>query len=146
MRLEVLLLGALIALFGCSSDDTDQNILFVTMTEDAKITEVQRVPLVIGQAYGWILKVKDEDVVVWKEEFTLPSVPKVWGEKDAISNINVVEKSEQPFKSDIFGPEYFGFVTNMWSVAEGDSAGMYNFKISQNDKLVKEFDIEFYEQ
>ena len=147
MRIKILLiLCTFLLLTSCSPEQPTQRVIFVTLTENAEFRETQRVPLVVGQSYGWMLKVKHQDTVVWKEVFTLPSTPKVWGEKEATSNINVIHKSEQPVKSDIFGKEYYGFVSNMWSVAEGDPAGVYNFKIFHDDVLAKEFNIEFYEQ
>ncbi len=147
MKLKMLLiLSTFLLLINCSPERAAQRIVFVTLTENLEFKEVHRVPLVVGQPYGWALKVENQDIVVWKEVFTLPSVPKTWGDMQATSNVNVVEKSEQPIKSDMFGEEYFGFVSNMWTVAEGDSAGIYNFKIFQDNELIKEFNIEFYEQ
>ena len=76
----------------------------------------------------------------------MPSTPSVWGDKEATSNINEVQKSEPPTQSNIFGDEYYGYISNMWGVTEGDPAGVYNFKIYYNNDFAKEFNIEFYEE
>ena len=138
----VYLFCMLVVLYACSSE---REVVFITLNNKVEFKETQRVPLIAGQTYGWILKVKTDKSVHWKEEFTLPSKPKVWGDKLATSNVNVKEKIEQPIKSNIFGDEYFGYICNLWSVAEGDPLGTYKFKIYIEGDLVKEFYIEFYE-
>ena len=144
--ITLILLCILLVSVGCSDKQPEQEVIFVALNEKGKFKEAERVPLVVGQSYGWVLKVKHQNIINWRETLTLPSTPGVWGDKEATSNINVVQKSESPTQSNIFGDEYYGYISNMWSVAEGDPAGVYNFKIYYNNDFAKEFNIEFYEE
>ena len=126
----------LAAISGCSKNDPD--IIFVAFNGAESPVETKNVNLVVGNTYGWIMYVDGPEPIQWKEEFILPSVPKVWDDKVATTNINVIEKTVEPFEID--GKFYFA---NMWDVTEGDPSGEYIFNIYINDEKVKQFRVNF---
>ncbi len=102
------------------------------------------VPLVTGQAYGWVIKLKtDKPTVHWREEFTLPTAPISWGNpsedfQPSISPDKKVSVLERDAPLDTAG-----IIFNSWSVVEGDPEGKYKIRVIV-DKTIEqifEFDV-----
>lgn len=117
---------------GCSKNEPD--IVFIAFNGSETPVETTQVNLVVGNTYGWIMYVDSPAPIKWKEEFILPTVPKEWDGGTAATNINVIEKTEEPLKG---SGRYY--IANMWDVDEGDPAGEYIFNIYVNDKKIKQF-------
>lgn len=110
---------------------------FGTYSKEGEFTAAKTVPLVVGQSYGWKVKLnqlKPDAKVKWKEEFVLPATPKEWGgSQGAVSKdkrTNVTEREDVPID---------GWIGHAWSVAEGDPPGKYTMNVFINDTLVKTF-------
>ena len=101
------------------------------------------VPLVEGQAYGWIIKLRtDSKQVRWREEFTLPAAPEAWngateaGVKHTLSadsRVSVMERAVEPSG---------GLIFNSWSVAKGDPAGKYRIRVFVEGRLAASFEFD----
>jgi len=112
--------------------------------DDGKATfsPSKSVPLSTEQAYGWVVKLRTkQDKVKWREEFTLPAAPAIWGNTPAsfreISTdrkTSILEKEVSPDNGTIF---------NAWSVAPGDPTGRYTIRltIEDADPIVFEFEV-----
>jgi hypothetical protein len=84
-----------------------------------------QVPLVEKQGYGWAMVLNtDKQVVKWREEFTLPSAPEIWGADD-------VKLSEDRRTSTVERetPVIGGTIQNFWAVAPGDPEGEYRISV-----------------
>lgn len=102
------------------------------------------VPYIENQGYGWIIILKtDKSKVKWREEFTLPSSPKTWGEGEThgINTISydrktsVVEREEKLDR---------GLISNLWAVAPGDPKGRYVIRVIVDgmEECTFEFDVQ----
>ena len=82
------------------------------------------VPFIENQGYGWLIVLKTNKLKVrWREEFTLPSSPKTWGEDETqgltLSHDRKTSVLEREEKLDR------GMIFNVWTVAPGDPQGRY---------------------
>lgn len=97
------------------------------------------VPLVEGQAYGWVIKLSPGSTKVkWKEVFILPATPDTWGPGEAsgkhkISEDRKVSITEKEVSVDD------GYIQNFWNVAPGDPVGEYVIHVYVNDLLLQTF-------
>jgi hypothetical protein len=78
--------------------------------------------------------------VKWREEFSLPSAPIVWGSPPASSRevsadrkTSIIEREVSPNKGTIF---------NVWSVAAGDPPGRYLIRLTVADAAPVVFEFE----
>lgn len=102
------------------------------------------VPYIEHQGYGWIIVIKSSKPKVrWREEFTLPSSPKTWGEGNAkcINSIShdrrtSIIECEEKFAS--------GIISHSWSVAPGDPRGHYIIRVivDGTEERSFEFDVQ----
>ena len=89
----------------------------------------RRVPLVPGQAYGWIIQLRtDKEKIRWKEEFTLPAKPATWGEPESRGSRAVSEEGRVSVTERVVTPAG-GMIFNTWEVAPGDPSGRYVIRV-----------------
>jgi len=98
------------------------------------------VPLVVNQAYGWVIVLKtSEKTVRWREEFTLPAAPATWGGPERIGTRSMSDDG----RTTITEREvtlHNGAIFNSWSVAPGDPTGTYRMRVTIEDRLVRTFE------
>jgi hypothetical protein len=86
------------------------------------------VPNVAGQAYGWMIQLKDPPAKVrWREAFTLPAAPNAWDLADGPSSLS--EDGRTATTDGESEPED-GAIRNVWRVAPGDPVGRYQIKVT----------------
>lgn len=101
------------------------------------------IPLVAGQSYGWIVFVKTTSAKVrWREEFTLPAAPKVWGGEKPSSTVQSLSADRRTSITEGEATPTRGFILNAWSVAPGDPVGTYRIRVFIDNRLVETFDFE----
>ena len=99
------------------------------------------VPLVAGQSYGWIAFVKPSSAKVrWREEFTLPAAPSLWGGEKAPSTVQSLSADRRISITEGEAAPAQGMIFNAWSVAPGDPAGTYRIRVFIDNRLVETFD------
>ena len=99
---------------------------------------VTKVPLVIGQSFGWLLRVKtDRAKVVVREEQTLAAPPASFGTGDNASDIS--SDGRTCITELHLEPDEDGLIYNFWEVAKGDPAGPASFRLFIDDELVASF-------
>jgi hypothetical protein len=99
----------------------------------AEFTPSNTVPLRQDQSYGWVASLQSpKPTIRWKEEFSLPAAPKVWGEQSGASQaissdrrISTIERVVAPKN---------GLILNAWSVAAGDPPGDYTIRLTVEDQ------------
>jgi hypothetical protein len=90
------------------------------------------VPFSVGQQYGWIMRLKtSRHRVRWREELTLPSVPRTWG-RERIGSRTIASDdrsiiTEREVSSDS------GYIFNAWKIEPGDPIGHYRIVVSIED-------------
>jgi len=132
---QVEVLGSVFGIFNLRSDGT-------AVFEPAKV-----VPLVKGQGYGWMLKLRtDARQVRWREEFVLPAAPAVWNgaasvTADAGVKHTVSADSRVSVMERVVAPED-GLVMNSWAVEKGDPAGTYRIRVFVEGRLAASFEFE----
>ncbi|MCL2523567.1 MAG: hypothetical protein FWF20_01935 [Betaproteobacteria bacterium] len=121
----------------------DFGLFQLTENEEWDFAPARTVPLAVGQAYGWMVKLKTAQTKVkWREELTLPAPPEVWsntpqGQHTLSSDrrVSVTEGESEPIQ---------GAIYSSWSVAPGDPKGRYIIRLSIENAtpIVFEFDVE----
>jgi hypothetical protein len=97
------------------------------------------VPLVPGQAYGWVMRVQtNKPTIKWREEFLLPKQPATWGEPDPTGAQSVTTDGLISITEREVAPDH-GLIYNSWAVAAGDPKGEYVLLVFVEDTLVKVF-------
>jgi len=97
------------------------------------------VPLVPGQAYGWVIRVRtDKAKIKWKEEFTLPVKPETWGNDESVGTRSVSNDGRTSVTEREVSPDR-GLIFNSWSVAPGDPKGHYSIRVFIDGNLAKVF-------
>ncbi len=93
------------------------------------LTKTTLVPLVIGQTYGWRVKLKtNRTTIKWREEFTTPTAPASWGnlaETQTISadqRVSVIEGESTLDASKTF--------SKGWAVHAGDPQGRHTIRLT----------------
>ncbi len=110
--------------------------IFKNSAAGAGFTPSRRVPLTVGQVYGWRIRLKTTKTAVhFREEFELPLAPKSWGEPlgQSISRDRKISVLERDV------PVIGGFVENMWAVAPGDPCGNYAIRVFIDGKPAAAF-------
>ena len=87
------------------------------------------VPLIPGQAYGWIMRVPTRaSSVRIREELILPAPAPEWG---TFGNPGItVAADRRSAVTEIDVPVVDGTISNSWQVAEGDPPGPYVIRVS----------------
>lgn len=100
------------------------------------------VPLENNQGYGWVILIKtNEEMVKWREEFTLPAPPETWAEeqKGGLQTISpdkrtcVTERQVKPAN---------GIIYNTWTVVPGDPKGHYIIRVTVEGKAERTFEFD----
>lgn len=108
----------------------------------AQFTPATVVPLVEGQGYGWILKLRtSKRQVRWREEFNLPAAPQTWGEREQLGRRSLSEDSRVAITERVVEPAD-GLIYNSWAVAKGDPAGKYRIRVYVEGQLAATFEFE----
>jgi hypothetical protein len=104
------------------------------------LVESNRVPLVTGQGYGWqIFLETDKPRIRWREEFTLPRAPEIWGQGETpvfLSADRRTAVTEQEVDASR------GVIGHAWSVAPGDPAGRYVIRVFVEGQLAATFEFD----
>lgn len=100
--------------------------------------ETDHIPNKVGTPYQWFIHLtSDKDKVTWKEEFSLPAPAVIWGGEEK-KEVEVSGDRKTAVKEMTVSPNN-GWISNGWSVAEGDPSGKYIMKIYVEGQFVKEF-------
>lgn len=100
------------------------------------------VPLVVDQAYGWVMLIKaDVSTVMWREEFTLPAAPATWGGPERLGTRAMSDDGRTVITEREVAPRH-GLIFNLWTVAVGDPAGTYRMRVSIDGHLVHTFEFQ----
>ncbi|MDR2219405.1 MAG: hypothetical protein LBE24_02370 [Methylobacillus sp.] len=98
------------------------------------------VPLTPKQSYGWVIQLNtNKPVIKWREEFTLPSKPEIWGIDESSSKTSadgLTTTSERTVTS------MDGVIFNIWDIAPGDPQGHYVMRVFVEGKLVATFEFD----
>ncbi|MDI1312597.1 hypothetical protein [Prosthecobacter sp.] len=100
-------------------------------------TPAESVPHVLGQGYGWRLKVDtDSKSIRVKHELHLPAPAKDWGDIEEGMTVSADRKS-CAYVEDC--KLHQGYIFYAWEVAEDDPEGEYEVRVFIDDKLVARF-------
>ena len=106
--------------------------------EHGEFTITDKVPLTEGQAFGFRIYIRGGGgSLPVRVEQTLPGPPKTWGSEEAVKKLKISEDGRTAVASEQVPTEQL--LEPRWTVAEGDPAGDYEFKIFVRDELVKTF-------
>jgi hypothetical protein len=98
------------------------------------------VPLVPGQAFGWVIQLDtDKETVKWREEFTVPAKPATWGDLDETNTMSADGRTLTTVKTDTLND---GAIFNAWEIAPGDPAGKYVMRVFVEGELVSTFEFD----
>lgn len=93
-----------------------------------------QVPLVIGQTYGWRIKlITNKTTVKWREQFILPSAPKDWG-VNKIQGKNEISTDRRVSITELEVNPINGVISNAWSVVKGDPEGHYMIRVTVDNQ------------
>jgi hypothetical protein len=137
-----------------------ERVVFGIQGPDGTLRETDTVPLVPGTVYGWHARVRADRPVSWREELTLPGVPRTWFHSmrftlrdDGRTGVTEVRTWPAPDQPGAFGqPELPcekpespvpGWIGHGWSVIPGDPAGVGTLKVYVEDLLVHEQEVHF---
>ena len=100
--------------------------------------ETDHIPNKVGTPYRWFIHLRsDKSKITWKEVFTLPAPAVVWGGEEK-KEVKVSSDRKTAINEMTVSPQN-GWISNGWSVAEGDPSGKYVMKIYIEGQFVKEF-------
>lgn len=96
------------------------------------------IPNLPGIQYAWRLKIKPQNPVFVREEFTLPEAPCSWKIKEEDAASELLKGGEQCVLES-FQSTDDGWLGHSWTASSGDPAGRYEIKIWLNGKLAHVF-------
>jgi hypothetical protein len=101
------------------------------------------VPLLPGQTYGWIIKLRGEKGKIkgrikWREEFTLPAKPDIWGVSQTTGTHLSADGRTMTMERTVTPRN--GIILNSWDVAPGDPEGRHVIHVYIEDQLAATFD------
>jgi hypothetical protein len=111
--------------------------------------EADRVPLVPGQRYGWLLGVQTtRETVAVTEVFSLPSAPTVWATREGNKLIPLGDSVSADRRTNTsvlhLKPENAALSHLAWAVAEGDPVGTYRMDLRIDGRIVATFTFEVF--
>ena len=114
-------------------------IIEINPNGEEEFVVTDRVPLIEGQFYGWVVKVGPGFTKVkWKEVFELPEAPQTWGVEETSGDVVISEDGKVSVtEGEVFVQD--GYIGNYWSVVAGDPPGDYIMRVYVNDHLVETF-------
>ena len=106
---------------------------------EAEFVVTDRVPLIEGQFYGWVIKIGPQfSKVKWKEVLELPEAPQSWGAEETSGDLVISEdRKVSVTEEEVFVED--GYIANYWNVVAGDPPGDYIMRVYVNDHLVETF-------
>ena len=88
------------------------------------------VPNVADQPYGWRIQLKESDQPIkWTEVLTLPKAPLSWGGVADNPDVTVSDDGRTATTIGESAPSD-GYIDNIWTVARGDPAGIYEISVT----------------
>lgn len=104
------------------------------------------VPYVVGQDYGWFIKIKtDQPTVKWREVFTLPAAPNTWGVEGDTEDLSITNDGKtSTFEQEVVPEE--GLIFNSWTIAPGDPQGKHVIRVYIEGGIVHIFEFEIRER
>ena len=119
------------AQFGLFDEDAMGRVLFTPST---------KVPLTVGQNFGWVVLLRARAPVVrWREEFQAPSPPKTWG---PLEPGRTISPDGTVSLSDHYSDARSGIVTHAWQITEGDPTGHYAMRVLLGGTALQIFEFE----
>jgi hypothetical protein len=114
-------------------------IIEINHNGEAEFVVTDRVPLIEGQFYGWVIKVGPQFAKVkWKEVFELPQAPQSWGPEETSGGLVISrDRKVSVTEEEVFVED--GYIANYWNVVAGDPPGDYVMRVYVNDHLVETF-------
>jgi hypothetical protein len=108
---------------------------FGVWTECGHLVVTDRVPLSVGQSFGWQIDIPDGQPVVWREELILPVAPSTW------SGAHFVDVSDDGRVATTAGVDepWEGVLEHGWQITEGDPAGDYELRLWIDGRLHEQF-------
>lgn len=100
------------------------------------------VPLTENQGYGWVILLETKKPKIrWREEFTLPSAPTIWGGAEPQGSQSISEDKRVSIIEREVEPDQ-GLISNSWAVAPGDPKGRYTIRVIIENRLERVFEFE----
>jgi hypothetical protein len=114
-----------------------QQAQFGIFDKNNKFIQTTRVPYILDQDYGWVLKLKTtQPRVKIKEELILPTPPAKWeGNGFALSADKRKAVQEKLLSTQKGSLETIG----MWGIVEGDPHGKHLINLYVDNKLIRTF-------
>ncbi|MGI9316799.1 MAG: hypothetical protein ACR2QW_05665 [bacterium] len=106
---------------------------------EAEFVITDRVPLIEGQFYGWVIKIGPQFAKIkWKEVLELPEAPESWGVEETSGDLVISEdRKVSVMQEEVYVED--GYIANYWNVLAGDPPGDYIMRVYVNDHLVETF-------
>jgi hypothetical protein len=96
------------------------------------------VPLVVGQSYGWMIRLDTKRrSVKWREELQLPKPAQTWGLPSGKGHLLSLDGKTAITQEESATDR--GFIGHFWGVAPHDPSGSYTMNIFVEDRLVAQF-------
>lgn len=117
----------------------EENVKPITVSDEITITGLQfgifdinggtytlieknEIPLVVGQAYGWAIRLQTkEKEIQTRQIYTLPSPPNKWNDPHGV--VTDVSPDKKVSETEIEMKVRDGLVYGIWKVVEGDPEG-----------------------
>ncbi|CAG1021021.1 hypothetical protein DOJK_00722 [Patescibacteria group bacterium] len=115
------------------------------LIENNQLIPSEKVPLIIGQTYGWRIELNtNKPKIKWREQFILPKAPKTWGGVNKIAGSNAISTDKRVSITEREVIPENGVISNAWSVVQGDPTGRYMIRviIENQQERVFTFDVE----
>ena len=111
---------------------------------NTQILQSDLVPLIPNLVcYGWRIRLAGaEGLVRFKEVFSLPTEPEVWGGENDEFSTSAIAKDRTTSVTERFAPLQDGWIDNSWCVADGDPKGWYSMEVHINGQFAKRFDFQ----
>jgi hypothetical protein len=108
---------------------------FGSWTPCGTFVAADRVPLAVGETFGWQIEVPDGRPVVWREELVLPAPPSQW------SGAHFIDISDDGRVATTAGVDvpWDGVIEHAWSITEGDPPGEYELRLWIDGRLHERF-------
>src|SRR6266705_1548702 len=109
---------------------------------DPRPAATRQVPLIVGEAYGWLIAIKTKKpTITWREEFELPRAPEIWG-SDEGKTVYTLSKDRRLAVTESEVDTATGVIAHSWSVAPGDPTGRYVTRVFIDGTPVATFELD----
>jgi len=101
------------------------------------------IPFIPKQGYGWVIQLRtDKQNIKWKEEFTLPTKPEIWGGPEVKGVRSINDEGRVSIIEREVALDSRRIIYNAWSVAQGDPKGRYVIRVFVENSLAATFEFE----